>query len=384
MSDCRDRRHYRSRRLRRPKVQVPAAGKLLRLVLLVVMQVSIAGCASINYGRELLVGHLSMLAQRQPIEVAIAHSVSRREQDRLLLAARARAFASVALGLPANRSYRTYARLQRRFVVWNVVAAPALSLEPVPACFFLIGCLPYRGFFSEANAQAEASRLERAGLDVYVGGVAAYSTLGWFDDPVLDTMLHWDDAQLVRVLFHELAHQVVFVSGDAEFNESFAEFVGGEGYRQWLEAEGDADAARRACREESRDVTLTRALLETRGRLAALYATRLTPEQKSAAKERIIGETRAWYQRLRRKSAEFAVYDGFMGGPLNNAQLAAVATYQRLVPAFAQLFDAAGRSWPRFYERVRELGRLSAEARREALASALRSSGSITRGCAAP
>src|SRR4051812_10885006 len=206
---------------------------LFRCILLALSASSLCGC----YLIQAATGQMQIVSKRQPIaEVIRDPATSEKLKARLEYVAAARDFASRELGLPDNESYRSYADLGRPYVVWNVFAAPEFSVEPRQWCFPIAGCVVYRGYFSEAAAQRYARKLRRRGDDVAVGGVAAYSTLGHFKDPVLSTMLGWSDAQLAATLFHELAHQVVYVPGDSQFNESFATVVEEAGLERWLAA----------------------------------------------------------------------------------------------------------------------------------------------------
>jgi predicted aminopeptidase len=280
---------------------------------------------------------------------------------KLALAADARGFATTALALPDNSSYQRYTDLDRPFVVWNVFAAPALSLEPVRSCFPVVGCLDYRGYFRERRAREHARELAAAGNDVYVGGVAAYSTLGWFADPLLNTMLAWDDRRLVTTIFHELAHQRIYVRDDTAFNESFAMAVADLGYAHWRTArgepvDGDGDA--------EKDAALVELLIRHRDALDALYRrTDLDDARKLALKQARFAVLTEDYAALRASWQGDARYDEWMSTDMNNAKLASIATYHELVPGFRALFHRAGGDFASFYARVEALGRLDAAVR---------------------
>ncbi len=254
-------------------------------------------------------------------------------------------------------------------MVWNVFAAPEFSVEPRQSCFPIAGCVSYRGYYAQAGAEAFADDLRKEGYDVFVYGVPAYSTLGWFDDPVLNTFVRYPDAELARLVFHELAHQVVYVKDDTMFNESFAVAVEEEGVRRWLAqnatpAERAAYAASRARRAE-----FVRLVLRYRERAAKLYGEPLPDEAKRAGKARLFAELEADYGELKAKEwGGFAGYDRFFSG-MNNAQLASVATYEALVPAFRALLAREGGDLPRFYAAVKELARLPQPERDRALAA---------------
>ena len=303
----------------------------------------IAGCQSLAYYTQAIGGHLRVLAKARPVEDWLADPATPPElKVRLQTARRIREFASQELKLPDNKSYFAYADLERPFVVWNVFAAPELSVEPKAECFPFTGCVSYRGFYSEDEARKHAARLREAGYDVYVGGVPAYSTLGWFDDPLLSTFIRYPDAQLARLIFHELAHQLVYKKGDTTFNESFAVTVEEEGVRRWLEHEkrtGELEAFQAA---QARKREAAQRVAQARERLAALYRMDLSDEQKLEHK-------RLEWQRLRER------YPALPEEP-NNAFLASVALYTELVPSFERLLARAG-SLERFYAEVRKLAK---------------------------
>jgi predicted aminopeptidase len=327
---------------------------MLRVFASVALALLLCGCETLSYYGQAIGGHLDVIAAARPVEAWIADPATPAElRARLQLAERIRDFASRSLGLPDNRSYRSYAELGRPFVVWNVFAAPEYSVEPRKECFPLTGCVAYRGFFSEREARRRAERLKAQGNDVYVGGVPAYSTLGWFDDPLLSTFIHYSDAQLARLIFHELAHQIVYKPNDTTFNESFAVSVEEEGVRRWLQAEGrgtelDAFHAAQARRKRFAD-----RVKETREKLAAAYSETGGGRGQPALKR---SKTEIW-QTLRDE------YPKIVPAEANNAFLASIALYNELVPDFEALLRESA-SLPAFYERVRELAKSGARFKR--------------------
>jgi len=286
-------------------------------------------------------------------------------KTRLQLAQAARDFASTTLRLPRNRSYTSYADLGRPYATWNVFAAPEFSVEPVHHCFLFAGCLAYRGYFDERKAADEAGRLRALGYETWIGGSSAHSTLGWFADPILNTMLRSDDDALAATIFHELAHQLLYVKGDTQFNESFATFVQREGLRQWRRARGLRATAESA---QARDNQFTNLVLALRERLRMLYAQPLAPAEMRARKREEIARLRADYLHLRDTQwGGSGDYDGWISAEINNAKLAPFGIYDGWVTAFAALYARNGNDWENFYAAVRELARRGAPARARAL-----------------
>ena len=324
----------------------------------------LSGCANVSYYWQSVNGQLDVWRRERPIEEVIADPVTGQAlKDRLTRALEIRAFASRELGLPDNRSYRSYADLERPFVVWNVFAAPEFSLKPVEWCFLFAGCVAYRGYFDREDAERFAAGLEKQGYEVYVGGVPAYSTLGWFADPVLNTVIHYSNPRLARLLFHELAHQVVYARGDTVFNESFAVAVEKEGVRRWLEQRGSpgdrADYDRGTARREG-FIRLARSYHD---KLKKLYASGLDRDAMRARKKQLFEELRRDYQALKAGWGGFAGYDRWFERGVNNAQLASVAVYTLKVPAFEALLAREDRDLARFYAAVKELAGMPKEQR---------------------
>lgn len=297
-----------------------------------------SACTTIGYYGQAVRGHLALMHARKPVAALIAdEQVSATLRERLRVLADARRFAVDALALPDNDSYTSYADLGRDYVVWNVVATPALSLAPIPACFPVSGCLSYRGFFDEAAARRHAAALAADGYDTYVGGVAAYSTLGWFDDPLVSPMLRYPDQVVVGIVFHELVHQRLYFPGDSAFNEALASAVADAGVRAYLTATNPsaiADYERRRARRRA----FVALVLETREALRAVYEGAGSDAEKHAAKARILERTRRRYAELDDVWGGGG-YDRFFDDGLNNARLASVATYEALVPAFTAILE---------------------------------------------
>lgn len=338
---------------------------LRRLVPLAVA-VLLNGCTSLGYYGQLATGQLQLLQARKPVpEVLADPATTPALRAHLEQAEQARAFASEHLKLPDNRSYRVYADIGRPFVVWNVFATPEFSLEAQTHCFPIAGCVAYRGYYRLGAARGAAALQKQQGLDVYIGGVEAYSTLGWFDDPILNTMLRWGDERLATVIFHELAHQRVYVRDDTAFNESFATFVEQEGTRQWRATRGLPAQASDDGLQRDQFVGL---VLASRERLKTLYAAPLTEPAKRAGKQAEFERLRRDYRALRDTQWKgVGPYDAWINAPMNNAKLLPFGLYDQWVPAFAVLFARVGGDWQAFYRRVEALGRLPQEQRTEAL-----------------
>ncbi len=316
-------------------------------------------------------GQLEVLLKRRPIAALLDDpDVDAALKARLRRALAIRAWASARLALPDNGSYRSYADLGRPYAVWNVFAAPEFSLEPHRWCYPLIGCASYRGYFRRAAAEDEARRLARAGYDTFVAGIPAYSTLGWFDDPLLNTVIHWRETRLAGLIFHELAHQVVYVPGDTTFNESFASTVERLGVAQWLRERGKP-AQRAAWRRYlQRQAQFQDLLRHYRARLEALYARALPTARLRQEKARLFQALRADYRRLRQRWSEGPHFDAWFEAPLNNARFVPVRDYTRLVPAFRCLHERSGGDWRRFYAQVRALAELDPKTRTARLENA--------------
>ncbi|GAB3371256.1 aminopeptidase [Azotobacter armeniacus] len=331
------------------------------------LAVCLNGCSTLDYYGHLVGGQLELLHRREPVAAVIADPVRDPVlRQRLAEAQQARRFASARLGLPDNDSYRLYADLGRPYVVWNLLATEEFSVEPLSHCFPIAGCVAYRGYYQPGRARGAAALLHQQGLDTFVGGVEAYSTLGWFADPILAGMLRHGDDALAALIFHELAHQRLYVPNDTAFNESFASFVEREGLRQWRASRGlPPPDERRAHQGEQ----FTRLVLDTRERLRELYASGLPASEMRQRKAAEFERLRLRYRALR--DGEWQGdrhYDAWVEGPLNNAKLLPFGLYDGWLPAFKEIFRRAGQDWPRFYAEAERLAQLPAAARERRLA----------------
>ncbi|MEM7405790.1 MAG: aminopeptidase [Pseudomonadota bacterium] len=340
-------------------------------MLLLLCAQALVGCATLEYYAQAVSGHFELMQAARPIEEMLAFpqrgELDPRTREQLREALALRDFSVGELGLPDNPSYRNYADLKRPFVVWNVVAAPEFSLRPKVWCFPIAGCLAYRGYYAETDARALAEELRNSGYDVSVGGVRAYSTLGWFDDPVLNSMLAPPSPYLAGVMFHELAHQQLYIEDDSKFNEAFATAVQRIGQRRWLEAHGQPGAVERLAQAQHRQLEFAALLRRHRAQLASLYESGERPERMRKEKRRIFAALRAAYDELEASWDGGPVYRGFFSTDLNNARLVAVATYLDLVPAFEQLAREQDGDLNAFYAAAAALGALDPVRRAERL-----------------
>ena len=337
----------------------------LRFSLLLFALVAQSGCYYVQATR----GQLEVLGKREPIdELLMSPDTPDELSAKLELVSEARKFSVDELGLPDNDSYKTYSDLERDYVVWNVFAAPEFSLEAKQWCYPIVGCVSYRGYFKQESANKKAEKLRKQGFDVALGGVPAYSTLGNFDDPVLNTMLHWDDIHLVSTLFHELAHQVLYIKDDTGFNESFATAVEEIGIEKWLVAKGRKGDMSRYRSGKARNLEFVELVNVAREDLRELYASDMDEETMRARKAERFGILKA-------DVAAILERDGLDGGhwlarELNNARLLPMALYDGLVPAFRALYAQCDYDLECFYAEaiaISELDRAERDARLDQL-----------------
>ncbi len=309
-------------------------------------------------------GQLQLMRARRPITQVIDDAATPAKlRSQLEAVASIRDFASRELALPDNGSYRSYADVGRPYVVWNVVAAPEFSIEPKEWCYPIVGCVAYRGYFVEARARKFAAEQREHGLDVVVGGTAAYSTLGHFDDPILNTMVEWDDVELASIVFHELTHQLLYVANDAAFNEALATTVEEEGVKRWLEAQGREQDLAQHRLEQQRYLEVIDLLGATRDKLRVIYASQEPVESLRSDKRKAFAELREAYAARRAAWGGHAPFDAWFDQDINNAHLASVATYFVCVPGFERELRAVGGDLPAFYRRVRQLAKMPQRAR---------------------
>jgi predicted aminopeptidase len=339
-----------------------SAPRLIVVTILLLTILQIEGC----YYMQAIRGQYEVMNRRQPIAEVIADEESPDElKKRLTIVQEAREFAVDELLLADNDSYRSYADLGRDYVVWNVFAAPEFSLEPKTWCYPVAGCVAYRGYFSEEAAERKAQKLDDDGFDVAVGGVSAYSTLGKFSDPVLNTMMRWSDVQLVTTIFHELAHQKLYIKGDTAFNESFATAVANIGSKRWLE--GRDDSASIDSFHRNRDLRRSLMLLveETRSELKDLYGSDLDDETKRSRKRAVLDDLSAAAVRLFEESGSGA--GNWLAGPLNNARLASLGLYEGHLDVFRKMLRDCDQQLTCFYAESEKLAELDHHERQQRL-----------------
>lgn len=338
-----------------------------KAAILILLSIVLLSCESVSYYSQAARGQLAIVFAREDIQRLLQREDLPPElQAKFERVLQIREFAERELGLPVGEHYSSYVDVEREHVVWNVFAAPEFSTDAVNWCYPIAGCVSYRGYFSEESAQRYAEKLRQDGFDVYTGGVDAYSTLGWFEDSLLSTVLNRSDYQLAGLIFHELAHQLVYLAGDTTFNESFATAVEREGVRRWLEQSGIdflADAARAEYERQRQFVEL---VSRYRDRFAALYREDLAADSMRVQKASLQQALRDDYDELKRQWQGYAGYDSWFARSLNNAQLSTVASYNDLLPFFNDLLRQTDQQLPAFYEEVRRIAELPA-ADREAL-----------------
>jgi predicted aminopeptidase len=322
-----------------------------------------SGCSSIGYVAQSVGGHMDLIQRARPVPQVLADTATPEPlRERLALTQRMRDYAIRELKLPDNDSYRRYAALDRPAVVWNVVAAPELSLTLKTWCFPVMGCVGYRGYFDRKQADALAAELKAQGWEAGVYGVPAYSTLGWTNwlggDPLLSTFIQWPEGELARLIFHELSHQVVYVNDDTMFNESFATAVERIGGARWLATQAGEAARTEYQQYDGRRRDFRELTSRTRAQLQALYESAAPDADKRTRKAAILAAMRAEHQRIKAERwGGFTGYDGWFDRA-NNAALGVQAAYNELVPGFERVFEQQGRDWDRFYTEVKRLAAL--------------------------
>jgi predicted aminopeptidase len=331
---------------------------------------AVCGCQTVDYYTQAIDGQCRILYKRRPISSIIADAESPPNlREKLLFIQKVRQFAGDELQLPVNNHYRTYVDLDQPYVLWNVFASPEFSLTPKEWCYPFAGCATYRGYFNARSARHYADKLEQQGYDVYVSGVTAYSTLGWFDDPVLSTFLGFSDDRIAGLIFHELAHQVLYIKGDTVFNESFASSVEQEGLRRWQHVLGSERIYTDYENQHRRQKQFVRLIMHYRQKLELLYQTHLPPVEKRAQKATIFSELRDKFNHLKKNQIEFSAYDGWMNQSLNNAKIGSVVTYHNFLPAFQIMLRRNKGDFNQFFAECRQLAKKNIDKRHQILQS---------------
>jgi predicted aminopeptidase len=335
-----------------------------KIILGIFSAIALCGCNSVSYYHHLISGQIAILNKKQPIKQIVTDPyVSADLKNKLNLVQQVREFAKNELHLPVKHHYLSFVQLDRPFVLWNVYATPEFSFRPKTWCYPFVGCTAYRGYFSQHKAHEYADKLKEQGYDVFTGGVAAYSTLGWFDDPVLSTFIHRSNIKLTALLFHELAHQILFVEDDTTFNESFATTVEQEGIRRWLKTKNSLDSFREYQVDYRRHRQFLQLIATYRNKLDLLYAENMPAVNKRQVKASLFEELRDEYSLLKQHWEGYTGYDPWFNHKLNNAQLLSVSTYHDLVPAFLQLLKNNGNDLKLLYKYCQTLAKKSKKER---------------------
>jgi len=342
----------------------------VKAALFLLLSVALVSCETVGYYSQAARGQLTIVFGREDIQRLIERQdLSDELADKFARVMDIREFAESELGLPVGGNYSSYVDIEREHVVWNVFAAPEFSVESVNWCYPIAGCVAYRGYFSERSALRYAAKLEEDGLDVYTGGVDAYSTLGWFEDSLLSTVLNRADYQLAGLIFHELAHQLVYLPGDTTFNESFATAVEREGVRRWLAKSNKDSNIAAALLDYDRQQQFVDLVTDYRDRFESLYQLDLNASSMRSQKLELQQMLREEYATLKQQWQGYEGYDGWFSRSLNNAQLSTVASYNDLLPFFVAVFEQSNQDFSAFYAEVSRLANLPEQERDELVAA---------------
>ncbi len=355
-----------------PKIKIPTlfliARRISAILLVLFLALASLSCQSIQFYTQAIDGQMDILRNRRSIaDLLDDPNIPAKLRKELLFILSVRDFAEKNLQLPVKNHYLSYVEVNRPYVVWNVFAAPEFSLTPKTWCFPVVGCVAYRGYFSQQDAYRFGDSLKQKGFDVYIGGAIAYSTLGWFDDPVLSTFLNLNEADLAGLIFHELAHSVLYISDDTAFNESFATAVEQEGLRRWQVALNDPKGYEEWLGKRQQHQKFTNLVVKYRTRLHDLYAGNLPLDEKRNRKAAFFQQMRSEFFQLKSDREEMAAYDYWFKDPPNNAQLISVATYNDWVPAFNRMLSETGGDLEQFYQKCRLLAKKDAAERNRML-----------------
>lgn len=345
-----------------------AIKKNLACIAILIAAISLSGCSDLSYYVQCAKGQIEIISSARPIAEVIKDPQTTPElRLKLEKILQMRNFAVTELGLPDNNSYRRYADIGRPYVVWNIVATQEFSLQPKQWCFPIAGCLSYKGYFKQAQAEQLEASLQAENYDVDLYGVQAYSTLNWFDDPVLNTFIASSDARLAGLLFHELAHQLIYIADDSSFNEAFAMTVQIEGVHRWLQKNSKPVEWQRFLEHQKQSEVFQNYLSTTREKLSHLYQQNLPKEQMRKEKQLLLSNALERFEELKESGQLGNGFDRWMARGLNNARLAGIATYRELVPGFQAILQQCQGDFACFYKQVRSLSKLPEAKRREKL-----------------
>jgi predicted aminopeptidase len=345
------------------------ARQITKILLILLFAAATLQCQSLPYYDQAINGHTEIMRSREPISDLIENpDTPAILREKLIFIQTVRDFAEKQLHLPVNDHYLSYVDLNRPYVVWNVFAAPEFSLTPKTWCFPIAGCVAYRGYFSEQDAERFGDSLIQEGYDVFIGGAIAYSTLGWFDDPVLSTFLYLSPPEIAALIFHELAHAILYIQDDTAFNESFATAVAEEGLRRWQSAANDLKSYENWLLKGQRRQRFISLVSKFRAKLQDLYEGELPLTEKRSQKAAVFNQMRSEFLDLKSDYRAMAAYEAWFGHPLNNAQLISVSTYHNWVPAFRKMLSASGGDLGEFYRKCRQLAKKDAAERQRILA----------------
>ena len=341
----------------------------VKVLVLILISATLISCETVSYYTQAARGQLAIMLGREDIQrLLIDANLSADMRLKFNSVLEIREFAERELYLPVGDNYSSYVDIEREHVVWNVFAAPEFSTNPVNWCYPIAGCVAYRGYFSEAGADRFARRLEADGFDVYTGGIDAYSTLGWFDDSLLSTVLSRANYQLAALIFHELSHQIIYLPGDTTFNESFATTVERVGLRRWLQEINEAETIFTAEEDQARQQQFVDLVTSYRDKFDELYLQEMASARMRSRKTRLQDQLREDYEIVKRQWDGYQGYDSWFARSLNNAQLSTVSSYNDLVPFFVALLDQSAGDLRTFYQQVREIAELNDEERELRLA----------------
>ena len=342
--------------------------QFIKLIFFLICSTVLISCEAIGYYSQAAQGQLSIFLGRQNIEELISSdSFPDDLKHKFKEIEKIKNFARLNLKLPVGDNYSSYVDVNRDYLVWNVFAAPEFSTKPSTWCYPFAGCVSYRGYFSRERALRYAEKLENKGFDVYTGGIAAYSTLGWFDDSITSTVINRSGNQLARLIFHELAHQVVYLPGDTTFNESFATVVENEGLRRWLLSLRQGDSIDKLKLRQVQRQQFVELVTKYRNRLSKVYEAELSDALKREKKLKLQHRMRQEYVLLAEEWGGDGGYDSWFANSLNNAQLSTVTSYNDLVPNFERLLAKSGGDLEKFYSMVSEIAALDETQRQDKL-----------------